>query len=325
MINGEAVNALIQKVRAEKARGDKDAYDAEGLVRLQEVMKAYDGEYKLIWSDELLKEIQERPKVERFETGLGKLDELTGGFKPQQLVSISAHTKHGKTAFAMFLIDKLAALSPVMIPLEQSNEELVEQRFENGYSIPRFLSPSRLAAKVTVEWIEQRIVEGIAKHNTKLVVIDHLGYVDDFGESSRYKNENLAYRIGVIMQGLKNLAKKWNVVIMILVHISQADEAKPPTIQDIKGSSSIAQESDMVMMLWRKSTLKKKVRVYENKTMVSIVANRRTGKNGNIGLEFDSETGMYNENHSWVESMENAAWADVDSENEFDDYGRKHD
>lgn len=314
------IQELISKIQNERNTGDKEIHDAEGLVRLQEVMAAYNGEHKLIWSDDLLKEIQARPRVESHKTGLDRLDELTGGFREQQLVTISAHSKHGKTSMGLFLMERMEYMAPVMIPLEQSNEELVQQRFDNGYSIPRFLSPSKLAAQVTVDWIEERIVEGIAKHNTKLVLIDHLGYIDDLGGDGRYKKENLAYRIEMIMKGLKNLAKKWNVVVFLLVHISQADEAKPPTLQDLKGSSSILQESDKVLMLWRKSTLKKKVRVYENKTMISVLANRQTGKNGNIGLEFDTATGKYKENHGWVESLEAAAWQEVHTEGEFDDY-----
>lgn len=315
------VQELIKKISGEREETKKALYDAEGLVRLQEIAKEYNGEFKLIWSDDLLKEIQSRPHVPLHKTGLVKLDALIGGFREQQLITISAHSKHGKTAMGLFLVEQLATLNPVMIPLEQSNEELVQQRFDNGYSIPRFLSPSRLASQVTVDWIEQRVVEGIAKHNTRLVLIDHLGYIDDFGSDGRYKKENLAYRIEMIMKGLKNVAKKWNIIILLLVHISQADEAKPPTLQDLKGSSSILQESDMVMMLWRKSTAKAKVRVYENKTMISILANRRTGKNGNIGLEFDTKTGQYFENHSWVDSMEQSAQRDIDAADEFDEYG----
>lgn len=312
------VEKLIKSIEKE-ARENKNAlYDAQGLLRLQEVAKNYDGEFKLIWSDELLKEILERPKVPLHETGIPLLDAIIGGFREQQLVTISAHSKHGKTAWGLFLIEQLADMKPVMIPLEQSNEELVQQRNDNGYTIPRFLSPKRLAARVTVDWIEERVVEGIAKYDTKLCVIDHLGYIDDFGEDNKYARENHAYRIEMVMKSLKNLAKKWNVVILLLVHISQSDEGKPPSLADLKGSSSILQESDMVMMLWRKNEQKKKVRVYSNKTMVSILANRRTGKNGSVGLQFDVKTGRFDEENGWVQSMIRSAEASVAADEDFD-------
>lgn len=313
------VDDLLKRIQADAAKNKQDLYDAQGLLKLQEIAKAYDGEYKLIWSDELLQEIQARPKVALHGTKLPMLDAIIGGFREQQLITISAHSKHGKTAWGLFLMEQLADLSPVMIPLEQSNEELVQQRHDNGYSIPRFLSPRKLAARVTSDWIEERVVEGIAKYNTKLCLIDHLGYIDDYGENNKYARENHAYRIEMVMKALKNIAKKWNVIIVLLVHISQSDEGKPPTLQDLKGSSSILQESDMVMMLWRKNEQRNKVRIYSNKTMVSVLANRRTGKNGSVGLLFNNTTGRFEEENGWVESMmrsaEAASAADEDFEN----------
>lgn len=299
---------LIAKIQNERKSLNSELYSPDGLLRLQQVAAAYDGEYKLIWSDDLLNRIKSRPTVATYPSKLSKLDTITGGFREQQLISISAHTKHGKTAFGIFLMQQLENLQPVMIPLEQSAEELVEQRYENGQYLPRFLSPERLAAHVTVDWIEQRVVEGIAKHNTKFILVDHLGYIDDFGEQGRFQRENLAYRIGVVMQGLKNIAKRWNVIIAVLVHIAQTEENKPPTLKDLKGSSSIAQESDLVLMLWRKNHFNGRVKVYENKTLVSVQANRRKGTNGNIGLDYDVAKGTYTQStDGWVEAMEETA------------------
>lgn len=311
------INELIKRVQKEQDDSKAKIMHAEGMLRLQRTMQEYDGEYKLVWSDELLEELKSKPAVPSFTTGISLLDDLTGGFREQQLITIAAHSKHGKTAFGIFLMDKLASLNPVMIPLEQSNEELVEQRYANGWSIPKFLSPRNLATRVTPEWIEERIVEGIAKHNTKLVLIDHLGYINDMVDE--YKRENHAYRIERTMQALKNLAKKWKVVIVLLVHIVKADEGKTPSLEDLKGSQSILGESDKVIMLWRKNSLKNKVRIYDNRTMVSVLANRRTGRNGNIGMEFNIATGMYDENNSWVESMLKSAQQAVENDDNFDE------
>ncbi len=311
------INDLIKRVQQEQAESAKRITSSEGMLRLQRTMEEYDGEYKLVWSEELLEELKSRPAVPSFTTGIDLLDNLTGGFREQQLITVAAHSKHGKTAFGIFLMDKLASLNPVMIPLEQSNEELVEQRHSNGWTIPKFLSPRNLASRVTPEWIEERIVEGIAKHNTKFVLIDHLGYINDMTEE--YKRENHAYRIERTMQALKNLAKKWKVVIVVLVHIVKADEGKTPSLEDLKGSQSILGESDKVIMLWRKNSLKNKVRIYDNRTMVSVLANRRTGKNGSVGMEFNTTTGMYDENNSWVESMLTSAKQAVQADDDYDE------
>lgn len=301
------VEKIIQSIEKERKKAELEIRSVDGMARLQEVAEQYQGEYKLIWSHDLAEKIKNRPKKTIYKTGVGSLDEIIGGFKEQQLITLSAHTKHGKTSFGIFLQEKMKELNPIMIPLEQSNEEIVEQRLDNGYILPMFLSPEKLAAKVTVNWIEERIIEGIAKYNTKFVLIDHLGYIDDFGSGEKYKRENTAYRIGQVMKDLKNIAKQWNVVIVLLVHISQKNEQQPPSIEDIKNSSDIAQESDMVIMLWRKNYKKNKITIYEDETLVSVMANRRTGKNGNVGLKFNRDSGLYEEDNSWVSQMEKEA------------------
>lgn len=310
---------IIKKIEAEQKHAKTDLHDADGMARLKKVAAAYSGEHELVGAHDLLVELSQRPKIDPQGTGLPLLDSIIGGVLPQQLVTISAHSKHGKTAFALFLMGQMENMAPVMIPLEQSNEEIVLQLQSNGYPIPNFLSPRKLAARITVEWIEERVIEGIAKYNSKLVVIDHLGYIDDFGEKGRFAKENLAYRIQVVMQQLKTIAKRWDVTILLLVHISQADESKPPSNSDLKGSSGILQESDMVIFLWRKNELKNKIRVYSDKTMVSVTANRRTGKNGNIGLIFDTNTGKYREENGWVESMMKRAESSVATDELFDE------
>jgi len=314
-----SVETLLKKINSEIKSLGKELKDSENLVRLQEVLGSYEGEYKLIWSDELKKQIEERPVTPSISLKMPLVDDVTGGFREQQLLTLSAHSKHGKTAFALFLMEKMSELNPVLIPLEQSAEELIRQRTANNQFLPKFLTPERLADRVTVDWIEERVVEGIAKHNTKMVVIDHLGYIDDFGENNRFSRENLAYRIQVVMQQLKAIAKRWNVIVLLLVHISQADESKPPSNQDLKGSSGILQESDKVMFLWRKNTLKNKARIYTNKVMFSITANRFTGRNGNVGLLFESATGNYVEDNGWVESMIKSAEQAIEQDELFDE------
>ena len=61
---------------------------------------------------------------------------------------------------------------------------------------------------ITLDWIEEKIIEGIAKYNTKVIFIDQLDFIVAFGK------ENRADMIGKVMRDLKGLAKKWNVVIL---------------------------------------------------------------------------------------------------------------
>lgn len=308
---------LIKRIQNEKKSVRDSLYNSEGLLRLQTTMENYDGEYKLISSDEILEEIKNRPRSVLHQTGITGLDNLIGGFKEQQMIGLAAHSGHGKTAMGLFLMEQLKDLNPVMIPLEQSNEELIEQRYDNGQFIPHFFSPRKHSARVKPEWIEERVVEGIAKHNSRIMVIDHLGYID---AESKYDRDPDHLRIERKLQAIKNVAKKWNVIIIVLIHTTQTDEGIPLSLVNLKGSAAIRQECDTVILLWRKNYQKKKIRVYKNETLLSVQKNRRTGKNGNVGLMFEPETGRYVEDNSWVEAMEKAALQEVESEEMFDEY-----
>ncbi len=309
---------LIKRIQSEKQVANTELYNAEGLLRLQEIMAAYEGEYKLYTSKEIVEELKNTPRPTGHKTGVVKLDELTGGFRRKQVITMFAHTKHGKSEMAMWLMSLFPELNPVLIPLEQGAEELLSQKLERGHTIPHFLAPKRHDTFVLTEWIEERVVEGIAKHNSQMVAIDHLGYIDNNGKDGKWKRENLAYRLGQVMKEIKHLADKWDVIILLLVHVSEGDEGKPPQLQDIGNSSDIKKESDTVISIWHKNKLQNKIRIYENKTMLSVLANRRFGKNGNVGLIFNDIDGTFSEENGWVEAMEKTAQQNYDQEEMFD-------
>lgn len=311
------IEKIITRVSSEKSDIQKSITSNEGLLHLQKVMAEYEGEYKLYTSEEIAQDLKDKPRPEGFKTGVPALDELTGGFRKRQVITMFAHTKHGKTETAMWLMSLFPQLNPVMIPLEQSADELISQRQEREYAIPHFVAPRRNETFVLTEWIEERIVEGIAKYNSQMVVIDHLGYIDNNGKDNKWKRENLAYRLGQVMKEIHHLATKWDVVVILLAHISEGDEGKPPQLQDIGNSSDIKKESDTVISIWRKNKQQNKIRIYENKTMLSVLANRRFGKNGHVGLSFDEKTGVFTEDNEWVTRMEEMARAQVDADEKF--------
>jgi replicative DNA helicase len=274
------------------------------LLRLQGVAEEMDSQYRLVSSDEIRKEMATRPVKKMHMTGFHVIDDLLGGLREQMVVSLAAHSGHGKTAMGLFITDKYKNLNPVFIALEQSAEELIEQREANGQFIPHFYTNKAYASRVRPDWIERRVIEGIAKFNSRLIVIDHLGYVDADAKHDRDPDH---LRIERKMQSIKNIAKRWNVIIIVLVHITQLDEGTPPSLLNLKGSSAIKQESDKVILMWRKNRMYKKIRIYDNETLFSLQKNRWSGKNGAVGLLFEPETGNYIEWNGWVEAMEKMA------------------
>jgi replicative DNA helicase len=308
---------LIEKIQQDKKQLAESIVSDEGLERLKAVAKEYAGEYQLVWSTDTLEEIKNRPKRESHKSGKEELDNITGGFRPQQMIGVGAQSGHGKTAFGLWLLQQYAALNPVLLPLEQSSEELIEQRSENGQFVPKYLSPKKHSAYVDPDWIEQRIVEAIAKYNSKLIMLDHMGYIE-VGEDYRREGEHL--RIEKKLQAIKHLAIKWNVVIVILIQLQQMEEEQAPQLRDLKGSSAIRQECDQILFLWRNNTKAGKARAYDNKVLVSVQKNRFTGMNGNAGAEFDFKTGEYQftpDAMEWCQNLESKAKQEVKADDAF--------
>jgi len=301
------IDETIKTIERIQERVKKDIHDEEGMEFLQKKWEAYQERDKLIWSDEIVERLKTEPLPEGHKLGLPALDDLTGGFRLQQLITMFAATKHGKSQFAMWMAGVLQHLNPVMLLLEQKPDEVVSQFLERKYDIPKFLTPADQETFVLTDWIEEKVMEGKARFGTQLVIVDHLGYIDNNGKDGKYKRENLAYRIEMTMKEIKGIAKRWNVILILFSHIKEGDDTNPPVLEDLYGSSGIKKESDTVISMWRKNYKEGKVKIYEDKTMLSVLANRRFGKNGNVGLDFNVKTGEYEYNHDWVKEMEEIA------------------
>ena len=311
------IEELIKKIETENKSLKESIVSDEGMEKLKATAKEYSGEYKLVWSYETLAEIKNKPPRTSHKTGIEDLDNLTGGFRPQQMIGVGAQSGHGKTAFGLFLLKQYEALNPVLLPLEQSSEELIEQRYENGQFVPNYLSPKKHSAHVDPDWIEQRIVEAIAKHNSKMIMLDHLGYIEP---NQEYRRESEHLRIEKKLQALKHLAIKWNVVIVILIQLQQMEEEQAPQLRDLKGSSAIRQECDQIIFLWRNNVKKGKARAYDSKVLISMQKNRFTGLNGNAGADFNFSSGEYlftNDTREWCDNLESRAKEEVTADNAF--------
>jgi replicative DNA helicase len=311
------IEELIAKITKEKIETENSIISDEGMERLKKVASEYAGEYQLVWSHDTIEEIKLRPKRTSHLSTSKELNELTGGFRPQQVIGVGAQSGHGKTAFGLWLLKEYGNLNPVLLPLEQSSEELIEQRMENGQFIPNYLSPKKHSAYVNPDWIEQRIVEAIAKYNSQMVMLDHLGYIEA-GEDYRREGEHL--RIEKKLQAIKHLAIKWNVVVVILIQLQQMEEEQAPQLRDLKGSSAIRQECDKILFLWRNNTKSGKARAYDNKVLISMQKNRFNGVNGNTGAIFNLKTGNYDftpETVEWSKNLEEEAQKEVKSHDAF--------
>lgn len=288
------IEKLIYNLEVEIRDTEKGLEKNESLLRLKEIAKIYRGEDKVISFANIVEKIKNTPDELKIFSGWVKFDEIVGGFRPQQLIVVSAIMKSGKTSFLMDLTSRLKPYNPLWLPFEESAEELLRKYIERGLEAPHGFTPLFLKGQ-TVDWIESRIIEAIAKYDTRVVFIDQLDFIIPFG------GDNHALRVGEAMRSLKQVAKKWNVTIFLICHLSKTRMDVEPTLEDLKGSTSIGQEADTVIILWREmKRLSGHVEITNN-TNVSIQANRRTGKTGNVKMVFDN--GIYTE-REWVSERE---------------------
>lgn len=283
---------FIDKLEKEQKATAKQLYDVETLCLLKQKAIEYQGEDRMISFEEVAEEVKNEPEEEKIFTGWVEFDKVISGFRPKQLIVVSAYTKQGKTSWLMDMSSRLAECNPTWFLFEQSAMEMMRIFMEKGLAVPHGYTPKFMSGS-SVEWIELRIIESIAKFNTKIVFIDQLDFIVPFTASDH------ALQIGKVMRDLKTIANKWNVVIILICHLKKTRQDVQPTLEDLKGSSSIAQESDTTILIWRENKRESTGEItITNNTMISVQANRRTGKTGNIKMVYHN--GRYRE-QDWVD------------------------
>jgi replicative DNA helicase len=275
------VDKILENLQQEIIRESKGLEQVESLARLKEIAKIYKGEDKVIPFSDIVARISKGEDELKIMSGWQGLDDLLRGFRLQQLVVVSAATKSGKTSFLMDMTTRFKEYNPLWFAFEESADELVRKFLERGQEPPHAYTPENITGN-SIDWLDSKIVEAIAKYDTKVVFIDQLDFIVPFlGD-----NHHLA--IAKTMRELKGLAKKWNVVIFIICHLAKVKMDTQPTMEDLRGSSSISQEADTVMLLWREAKREDGQMVITDNVNVSVQANRRFGKTGNVKMIYDN-------------------------------------
>lgn len=275
-------NNIAEKIKQEERELAEDRKMTSAL----EIMELYSGEDRVVSSEDYLlhlQELRERRGNKTFMTGIPKLDEIIGGFKEGQLIVLSAPTGQGKTHFLQSLTNNFAkdGTPCLWFNFEVAGEEFFE-RF-NG-EVPTFYLPKKIKGS-SLDWLKKRILEGIAKFNTKIIFIDHLHFLLEMEDLAKAKN--LSLLIGMLMRELKKIAIKTDTIIFLVSHMKKSLLEKTPTIEDLRDSSFVAQESDLVLMLWRhkiKNSESPTGWEFTNESRLIVEKNRRTGKLGYVKL-----------------------------------------
>ena len=282
-----SIEGFISSLRTEIVKVTDEESRSKQMNRLKEIAERYRGEDELISSLEFVDRIKSAPPQLMMNTKFKGLDDLLKGFRPGQLVSISAVAKSGKTNFCMELTTNQREFNPVWFPFEEGTEELVSKFVDRGETPPVFFVPAKIHTR-TLEFIEKKIIEAVAKFDSKIFYIDNLDWIVDprSGDHERM--------IQYACMELKRMAVDWNVCIVLIAHVRKLlSPTDQPNYNDIKGSSSVYQLSDTVIMMWRETKKEHGELIITSNVNISVQLNRKTGKTGNVKFTF--ENGHYTE------------------------------
>ena len=244
-------------------------------------------------------------------TGLSKLDHITGGWKPGQLIILAARPAMGKTAMLLHFA-KSASISgvPVVIfSLEMevqaltnrallSESEINSDRFKAGtllreeeeglcHAIGRISClPISLddSANINMRQIKTRARELRRKGKCGLILIDYLQLIDMRSANRNYTREQ---EVSQCSRAAKIMAKELGVPVLLLSQLSRQVEGradKMPMLSDLRESGAIEQDADIVMFIHRPEYYSEKA---EKGFGVIRIAKQRDGATGDIRFRYN--------------------------------------
>ena len=106
-------------------------------------------------------------------------------------------------------------------------------------------------------------------------MVDYVHFLVDL-----IKMRQPSLEIGSIVRSLKLLAIEYDVAIFLLAHLMKTKLDCEPDNDSLRDSSFIAQEADIVLMIWRKQN--KQTKEFTNEAIIKITKNRREGLIGKM-------------------------------------------
>lgn len=190
-------------------------------------------------------------------------------FAPGWMAILSGRSNVGKTSFVLNIADEFTArgIGVLILPYERGIDS-VGQRFlgvmkkhslqdmalydnEDWENLSSMASQRPLYfALPDKEDAAEFMLKAKRFYNTEVVIIDHLDYM------VRQVNGNKSDAISDTLQKLKRVAEQNGIILLIVSHIRKIEapgtfiaKARKPNIEDLKGSSSLFQDPEVVVML----------------------------------------------------------------------------
>ena len=282
----------------------------------------------VIQAKKRIEEIGKKEGLSGVISGFDKLDELTSGWQPSDLIVIAARPGMGKTALTLSMARNMAVNSNIAVAffsLEMSAVQLITRLIssETGLSseklrtgklekheweqltikveslkrAPLFIDDTAALSILDLRAKARRLV---SQYGIKIIIIDYLQLMTSGG--AKQSGGNREQEVSAISRNLKALAKELNVPVIALSQLSRAVETragtKRPFLSDLRDSGAIEQDADIVSFIYRPECYKINEWDDDEHTPTAgqaelIVAKHRNGKLENIRLKFIGSLGKF--------------------------------
>lgn len=208
------------------------------------------------FTDEAIEKYKSFGRMQGLSTGYKKIDRLTMGLGEGELIMLAGKTSRGKTTLALNITNRvaLAGKTVLFVTLEMTHAEITQRvMFINDCVGGDINDDYRdVAARVVFQATDELKWDSIDKLMEKakeemgvdLVVIDHLHYFTR-------ELQNVAEDLGRITKEFKKNAIRHKVPVILISHVRKVGDDKEATMEDLRGSSYMAQDADIVLMVGR--------------------------------------------------------------------------
>lgn len=259
-------------------------------------------------------------------SGFLKLDRMTSGWQPSDLVIVAARPSMGKTAFMLSMCRNMAVehQKPVAVfSLEMSSlalvnrlivseTELAVEKIRNGrlekyeweqleiklrslVNAPIFIDDTPAISVFELRAKARRLK---LEHKIELLVVDYLQLMTGPPDSMGSREQE----VSTISRSLKAIAKELDIPIIALSQLNRSVELrsgdKRPQLSDLRESGAIEQDADIVIFIHRPERFGL-TEDSEGRSTIGIadiiIAKHRNGATGDIQLRFRSEVAKFTE------------------------------
>ncbi|MDL2271498.1 replicative DNA helicase [Desulfovibrio sp. OttesenSCG-928-I05] len=265
-------------------------------------------------------------------TGYTRLDAMTNGLQPSDLIIVAARPSMGKTAFVLNMAARAATRRDTAVAiysLEMSAESLMQRmlcmqgkvdltklrknslsdddwlNLQNSANVlreaPIFIDDTPAISPLELRARTRRLK---AEHNVGLVIVDYLQLM-----RGNKRTDSREQEISEISRSLKAMAKELHVPVIALSQLNRKLEERKledrrPILSDLRESGAIEQDADVIMFIFREAAYLKAAERPPMDRAEIIIGKQRNGPVGMVELMYIPAYTAFEDMTTYAPAME---------------------